>query len=373
MSATSGRRAPAPTSSLYDHALRLHRRTPDGPLPRGGKPYPGGRRPRPEPPEDYRTAGVPVARLLDEHFAQPLAQPRGLAQAFREVHVPIHPDEHIARAAHRAAPERARRTGRWLVQHGHEESTVTVGLALLAAVGTADDAPLIRTIGLLSDTFGPLAAHALERTEGGAAHLLWLADRVTGWGRVHVVEALCRLDDPATHPWLLRKAIDGDFLNGYFAGKVATAARLHEALPELGQDRGLLDHTGQLLRMLTHSAGMGMALRHYPHAATVLAAHARHAGGPPPTVERFCVVATLALHLATESAEYSGCTEAQREAILASYLALLDREDWYATARAALAAQNSWLLWFADFSESGLRLRVFEDWKAAADGAGEGR
>ncbi|MER7768394.1 hypothetical protein [Kitasatospora sp. NPDC096140] len=374
MSAVPGPRSPDTRTGLYDHAVRLHRQNPNEPLPRDGKPYPDDGRPRPAAPDDLRTAGLPVARVLDAHFAEPSAQPGALADAFRDLYVPIHRNADIAAAARRCTDAwRVRRTGRWLVRHGTDEGAVTVGLALLAEAAAPDDGPLIRTIGLLSGTSGPLAAHALERLDGGAAHLLWLADRVAGWGRVYVVEALCRLDDPATRPWLLRRAVDGDFLNGYFAGRAATAARLHEALPEFGQDRELLDHTGRLLQIMTQSAGMGMTLRHYPHSAAVLAAHARHAGDPPPTVERFCVVASLTLHLATESPEYSGCTPAQLDAVLAAYLALLDREDWYATARAALAGQNEWLRWFADFSRSRLRLRVFEDWRPAtgeADGPG---
>ncbi|MEU8920436.1 hypothetical protein AB0D10_05780 [Kitasatospora sp. NPDC048545] len=361
MSATSGPPSPELRTSLYEHAVRLHRLTPDGPLPRDGEPYPDDDRLRPKAPEDRRRAGVPVARVLDEQFAKP-SGPRPLADAVRDLYVPIHPDDDIAAAARRTDAGRVRRTGRWLVRHGTDESTVTVGLALLAEAGTPDDAPLIRTIGLLSNTFGPLAARALERLDGGTEQLLWLADRVANWGRVYVVEALCRLDDPAARRWLLRKAIDGDFLNGYVAGKVATAARLHEAVTELGRDVELLDHTGRLLSMLTHSSGMGMTLRHYPHAATVLTAHARHVGGASPTVRRFGVVATLALHLATEPVEDSGCTEARRDAVLASYLALLDREDWCGTARAALAAGDDWLHWFAGHSASRLPLRAFEGW-----------
>ncbi|MBZ4320376.1 hypothetical protein [Streptomyces huiliensis] len=40
-----------------------------------------------------------------------------------------------------------------MVRHGTDRCAVTVGLALLAAVGTADDIPMIQTIGLLSDHF----------------------------------------------------------------------------------------------------------------------------------------------------------------------------------------------------------------------------
>ncbi|MGW7204342.1 hypothetical protein [Streptomyces sp. NPDC054837] len=88
---------------------------------------------------------------------------------------------------------RARTTCRWLVRHGTDAYDVLVGLALLGAVGTAADVPRIQTPGILSRAFGPLAVPALARLPGNPETLFWLAERVTGWGRVHVVEALCDL------------------------------------------------------------------------------------------------------------------------------------------------------------------------------------
>lgn len=84
---------------------------------------------------------------------------------------PIFHNEHIAAAALRAD----RRLGR----HNPDRCSATIGLALLATDWTEEDIPLIQTVGLLSNHFGPLAAKALERRRGGEA-LLWLAQRVTG-------------------------------------------------------------------------------------------------------------------------------------------------------------------------------------------------
>ncbi|WP_236654260.1 hypothetical protein [Streptacidiphilus anmyonensis] len=281
-----------------------------------------------------------------------------MADAFHDVYVPVHPNDEITRAALGAADDRVRQTGRWLVRHGTDRCSVTVGLALTAAVGTADDIPLIQTIGLLSDRFGPLASHALERLPGRPESLLWLADRVTGWGRVYVVEAICRLDDPRARPWLLRKAVDGDYLNGYFAAEAATVARLHEALAESECDSELVDHSGRLLHVMTYCGGMGETLHHYPHSAAVLEAHARHLGRLAPTVARFFNVAVLAQHLTTEPPEKVGCTEAQRDAVLAAYLALLDREDWCELARTGLAAKDSRLQWLAGSGAAQIRARL---------------
>ncbi|MFF7528118.1 hypothetical protein ACFZB2_03260 [Streptomyces bobili] len=365
MSETTGTGLPGSPTSLFDHALQLHQLAPGEPLPRDGEPYPDDklhrRRRGPKAPEDRHSAGKDVALVLDTHFARASALPSELADAFHDVYVPIHQNGHIAAAAERAGRERVRQTGRWLVRYGTDRCAVTVGLALLAAVGTADDIPLIQTIGLLSNRFGPLAAHAFERQTGGVEALLWLAERVTGWGRVYVVEALCRLDDPTARPWLLRRACDGDFLNGYFAGNVATVAKLHEALADLDTDSEMVDHIGRLLHLMSDCGGMGLTLAHYPHSRVVLEAHARHVGLLSPTMERYFTIAVLTQHLTTEPSEAAGCTAAQQEELRATYLEVLDREEWTQAARAGTAADDNRMRWLADHRAPQLRLRAFPD------------
>ncbi|MFJ1706150.1 hypothetical protein [Kitasatospora sp. NPDC088346] len=365
MSGTTGPGLPGSPTTLFDHALRLHRLAPGEPLPRDGEPYPddGSHRGRqgPKAPSDRRSVGKDAALVLKAHLARASALPSELADAFHDVYIPIHHNEHIAAAAEQADRDRVRRTGRWLVRHGTDRCSVTVGLALLAPLGTAEDIPLIQTIGLLSDRFGPLAARALESRPGGVEALLWLAERVTGWGRVYVVEALCRLDSPAARPWLLRRACDGDFLNGYFAGKVATVARLHEALADLGTDSEMVDHTGLLLQLMSDCAGMGLTLAHYPHSAAVLEAHARHVGSLSPTIGRYHGVAWLTHFLTTRSPETAGCTVEQQEALRATYLSVLDREEWTRIARSALAAGDERMRWLVDHRAPQLKLRAFPD------------
>lgn len=363
VSATAGPVTPGSPPTLFDYALRLHRQDPDGVLPRDGEPYPDDgihRRQRPRTRTDQRLAGADVAAILDDHFARPDAVPGDLADAFHDVDVPIHHNEHIAAAALRADRQRVRDTGRWLVRHSTDCCAATVGLALLATDWTPEDIPLIQTIGLLSHHFGPLAADALRRRRGSDA-LVWLAHRVSGWGRVYVVEALCRSGGHAARHWLLRHACDGDFLNGYVAGQVATAAHLHEAITHDDVDDDLVDHTGRLLRTMADCRGMGLTLEHYPPARIVLAAHATHLGRQAPTVTRYLDAAVLADHLTTKTPPRCGCTPEQRDRIVQQYLAVLDRPDWCDTVREGLDPDSDRYAWFTTNVASRLRLRAFPD------------
>jgi hypothetical protein len=284
------------------------------------------------------------------HFGKADAPPSELADAFHDVDVPIHHNEHIAAAALRADRQRVQQTGRWLVRHSTDRCSATVGLALLATDWAEEDVPLIQTIGLLSDRFGPLAAEALRRRRGGEEALLWLAQRAAGWGRVYVIEALCGRGVYASRRWLLRHACDGDYLNGYFAGRVATAAHLHEAIVGTEVDDDLVDHTGRLLKIMAGCGGMGMTLQ-----------HVAHLGRQAPTVSRYVNAAVIADHLADRAPDRSGCTAEQRDHLVRRYLAVLDRQDWCDMVRAGLDPDSDFFSWFAGNVAARLQLRAFTD------------
>ena len=276
-----------------------------------------------------------MADVLTAHFATPDARPQELAFAFHELYVPIHPNGHIDFAAMNADRDRVLETGRWLVRNGTDQCAVTIGLAILGAVGIETrDIPLVQTIGLLSNHFGSLAARALRRVEGGAQALLWLAERVTGWGRVYVVEALCRARDPATFPWMRRHAVDGDGLNGYFAGNVASSSRLHEAIDQFSTDPEFVDATSRLLYVMSVSEGMGMPLRSYRHAGAVLSAHSRALARLDPTATRIKAAAVIAEYLGRKNPADAATSAAWNEA-RTRYIQTLGREEWVEQARSA--------------------------------------
>ncbi|MER7741303.1 hypothetical protein ABTX34_23745 [Streptomyces sp. NPDC096538] len=368
MSATSGAGNTGTHTTLFQHALRLHRLTPDGPLFRGGEPFPDAEgRPR-------RSSGLPydpdagatrAAEILSAHLADDRAPSLRLVRELRDVPFPSRRDERIKAVALQAPAARVREAGRLLVRHGTEPAPVAVGLALLTEVATARDIPLIQTIGLLWAPFGSAAVMALDRLPGGVEALIWLAERVTVWGRVHAVNRLLRhVDDhPAVRPWLLRRAVDGDHLNAYFAAEVARATALHEVVARCGDDAEVVDHAGRLLHVMKHCEGMGISLRQYEHAVTVMEAHARHVKVLGPTPERYFTAASLAQYLSAQTPAWSDdpAVGAGWERVRMSYLDLTDRADWCDVAREGLAAGDWRMTWLAGSMAPQLDLPAFRD------------
>ncbi|MFI2362639.1 hypothetical protein [Promicromonospora sp. NPDC019610] len=337
----------ASRSSLFEHAVRLRDDNPDVPLPRDGYPFPDDEAHhtrKVDRPKDPLLRGAAAADILSEFLSDPHDDLDLVESVFHGVDVPIHQDDHLRSVALRADPELVRRIGRWLVEHARDRCAVTIGMFLLAARPSANDIEIVRTIGLLSDRFAPLAVWFLRRVRDGGESLLWLAERSSGWGRVYYVEALCEYSG-GYRDWLLRHACDGEFLNAYFAGKVALAASLHEAIIRPVVDDELIDHTGRLLSAMAEASGMGLDLSRYPPALIVLAEYARHLAFQEPVGDRVRVAITLAHDVRSREPAELGCSSKEKAAILSSLDETLAGSAWLEAASEELVRSTSWATW----------------------------
>lgn len=203
-----------------------------------------------------------------------------------------------------------------------------------------------------------MAAEALQRRRGGAEALPWLAERVAGWGQVYVVEALCRRGATTSRTWLLRDACDGDHLNGYCAGDVATTAHLHEAITSTDADDELIDHTGRLLRIMADCGGMGMTLEHYPPAPSVLTPHAAHLTRQSPSANRHIDAAMIADRLVANPPHRTAALPSSGTASCSSTSPSLTSLIWRVAVRAGLDPGSEFFAWFADHVAGRLRLNA---------------
>ncbi|WP_204018217.1 hypothetical protein [Sphaerimonospora thailandensis] len=301
MSMADERRALDRVPSLFDHASRLHRLTPDQPLPDGGRHYPPGVTDHNH--RDDITASLSERRaallaLLEAFFADPVSV-TALHDGIRDLPIPSCAiDRMTVEGLPWLKPDLARETGSWLVRHSTDVRAAATGLRLLVGTAHPEDIPLIRTIGLLH-RFGCAAIDVLEKIPGAAIQLAWLAERSTGRPHTQAVIAMCRLVDPVTFPWLLRHAVDDRGLVGSHARQVAETVSLADALESGDPDDEVTVHSGKLLQAIASTQDYSVQLHEYADACRAIAGFAVRAGQANPSLDLLAAAVTLAEDLRT--------------------------------------------------------------------------
>jgi hypothetical protein len=314
--------------SLFEHATRLHHRDPTRPLVRGGRPYPvegAGCGPA------CRATVGDRKRSLRQALAAFWSNPAAPVQAFHDdlsrLDLPGWIIESVMDKSSTPDAGRARDAGVWLVRHGTDRRAVMVGLALLAGTGRPDDAPLIRTIGLL-DLFGPLAVTALTALPDATPNLIWLAERSRKWARIKAIEALCRRADSDAVAWLRHHAVNDEDMSASLARQIAESVSLADALDVPVVDDKVLDQAGQLLLAMVTPNDYRTQLAAYRDARRAYQALARCLAGAPASTQRYAMLASLIEDLQTGFAACLGWDLGRREEVVASLCSTLRRSDW---------------------------------------------
>jgi hypothetical protein len=213
-----------------------------------------------------------------------------------------------------------------LVRHATDRRPAMVGLALLAGTSRPDDAPLIKTIGLL-DYFGPLAVTALAALPNATPNLIWLAERSQRWARIKAIEALCQHGDAAAVAWLRRHAMNDEEMSASLARQVAEAVSLADTLDVDNVDELVLDQAGQLLlAMVTpNDYRTQLANRDAQRAYHTLAQRIASASA---SMRRYAMLASLIEDLRTGGAACLDWNPGQREETMANLCTTLQRHDW---------------------------------------------
>ncbi|MEU0394886.1 hypothetical protein ABZ208_19325 [Streptomyces sp. NPDC006208] len=334
MSVSDERKALAPRTSLYDHALRLHRQAPDEPLPDGGRPLPDqSAQPGRSGSVTERSAGLQDALTClgggdIERTAQELhTRVLGLDLSAREVSrsleaVPL-PDG-----------EWCRSLGRHLVRHAVDRRTVWVGLALLGRHGLPRDAELIRTVGLLACCTGP-AADALVAVDCATGDLSWLAERSHPRRRRKLIEALCTRGDPASRRWLLAEPLDRRTTPASQARSIAESTRLAEVLDQQPLDAATLAQAARLLAVMTDPNDYRSAIGQYTDAMPAYAALVRRLGELPPSLDHYALLLSLLLDLHSGRSALLDWEPGERERIAVALRSVLSHPEWTGQVTAA--------------------------------------
>jgi len=350
VSATSERNALDPRISLYDHASRLLQKTPDGPLPDGGRPFPDGpdqpSRTRSRPGE-WQERRAELRRLIEAFFADPHSSLDTLQTKLCEWDVSDRMIFQVLESLPAPDSHRAVDTGTLLLRTGTDRRTVWLGLGLLAIVGGPADTELIRTLGLLT-CCSSRAIAALASMPGTTPDLIWLAERLRARRRSEVVTALCaRADEPQAREWLLRTPPDEWHTAPSQAREIAEAVNLTEALDRSPDDERILEQAALLLAAMTGANDYRAPIRKYPAARQVYSMLADRADRLSPSLDRYALLVSLVLDLHSGHSNLIDWPPGEREKTVDRLLALLGHPPWTAQVTAARTSQDAGARWRA--------------------------
>jgi hypothetical protein len=192
--------------------------------------------------------------------------------------------------------EELQRHARWLVRVAAHREPLKFGIIVLGLVSTDDDLSTLMTLARHDEFTLHTAFAAGNRLEVTDAVQVWweMAQNVSGWGKIHTVEHLCRhlADRPDIQAWLLRHGCANRVRPELLACCCATAGDLRDALSAEVIDEELLDGAGLIVSAL-FIGDDGKNIDSYPDGLFVLQRLLEHLAERTDTLDRLYVVNTV--------------------------------------------------------------------------------
>ena len=144
----------------------------------------------------------------------------------------------------------------WLAQESPDRQVVKCAIALLSFFPSQQNLATVMTLGLHDEftLFSTVAISNIVTKEGYEATLVEMARRVTGWGRIQIIERLPEELSETTRDWLLRDGYSNAVMMEYTALECAIKGQLLTALMSNNVDDALLNSAGEMLSALLNEA-----------------------------------------------------------------------------------------------------------------------
>ena len=145
----------------------------------------------------------------------------------------------------------------WLAQESPDRQVVKCAITLLSIFPSQQSIATVMTLGLHDEftLFSVVALCHILTAEGCQEALVEMGRRVTGWGRIHIIENLPDEDvSETTRDWLLREGHSNTIMMEYTALNCATKGQLLTVLMNDSVDDVLLNSAGELLSTMLNEA-----------------------------------------------------------------------------------------------------------------------
>jgi hypothetical protein len=260
--------------------------------------------------------------------------------------------------------DRLHAVAHWLATQAADREAVKVAIAILGIFTGDQDRDLFLAVGQ-HEEFTLYAAVALLHTGAGSERDLWqLGTRVTGWGRIHIIERLADTEDQHIKAWLLREGSHNTVMDEYTALICAQAGGLLDALRLPDPDDALLSGAGRILSaLIAGREGPGAGLENYPPGAEAAELYLRHLQHRDPGLEHFVVVGDISSFLDEAAGEVQdeklGWPQ-RRPALLQLANRILMGSDWEELVWKGLSGDDQDLFFTATRAARALGLDTWE-------------
>jgi len=245
---------------------------------------------------------------------------------------------------------------RWLVRHSAHRQPLKFGIALLGMCGDPEvDLDDLRLLARHDEFTLYASVAAVHLVDDPIAEWWQMAQRVSGWGKVHLVERLCQYagDNQALRGWLLRHGCANQVMPEYLALICAVAGGLAEALSDDEIDEELLDGASVIFTALLSTNSPAGDINDYAQAPVAVTEMIRHLEKHCNSLRRLILVKQFADWFAEsdeavwQQRQERGWSRELMTALLERCRAILARPEWPEQLRTRFVASNSdrYLAW----------------------------
>lgn len=257
---------------------------------------------------------------------------------------------------------------KFLATNSPDRGPVKLGIALLGIIGDFKDLEIIVSLGK-HEEFTLFSAFAIKNsTKPPDTELFNLAQCVTGWGKIFLVEKLAQTNNPKIRSWMLRDGYKNSIMNEYLAYICAVTGELHEALGAETVDQELFDGAGELIEALI-TGGPAEDMNDYEHSAVTISRYLQHFPNHPRFLKHFLVLASITRYLSDDEWDVSaskknGWDNELRKRMLEFAQNFSNQEEWFEQARKGLSSNNQKTFYEADRAAQLLGINIWEiHWK----------
>lgn len=167
---------------------------------------------------------------------------------------------------------------------------VKVGVALIGICKGKSVISEIKTIGL-HDEFTLFSIVAISNISDDIVDDFWeMAKKVDGWGKIHVVERLAKMELPNTvKNWLIIEGYKNSIMYEYLAYTCAVNGDLHDVLKQESVDTSIFKGSAEIIAALI-TGGPAEDISNYQFASILIESFVRHAKVQANDISHFIVL-----------------------------------------------------------------------------------